>query len=249
MWCYVTRDPDVKTNMQLTSKHSSRNAAARGSRRLLACALAWVCLAAAAVPLAASAQSAVDAGPEMSLVFTAETARLVGSSALVPVRCLGPQEGLCSGTVTLSVKGRKHKAPFSLVGGSAQNLVVPVGGAGWPARSRRGEDGTRDRGLCARHQRDAICPVARILFSRLGKPQIGSPQAFSFNVASVQASGMIKKGDGKSERVSFSRTGGMRLLRPGTSRSASSPRRNSGTCSTRSRPKSRSRASTSPMRV
>jgi len=129
MWCYVTRDPDVKTNMQLTSKHSSRNAAARGSRRLLACALAWVCLAAAAVPLAASAQSAVDAGPEMSLVFTAETARLVGSSALVPVRCLGPQEGLCSGTVTLSVKGRKHKAPFSLVGGSAQNLVVPVGGA------------------------------------------------------------------------------------------------------------------------
>ncbi len=51
--------------------------------------------------------------------------------------------------------------------------------------------------------------MLRILFSRLGKPQIGSPQAFSFNVASVQASGMIKKGDGKSERVNFSRTGGM----------------------------------------
>ncbi len=51
--------------------------------------------------------------------------------------------------------------------------------------------------------------MLRILFSRLGKPQIGSPQAFSFNVASVQASGMIKKGDGKSERVNFSRRGGM----------------------------------------
>jgi len=51
--------------------------------------------------------------------------------------------------------------------------------------------------------------VLRILFSRLGKPQIGSPQAFSFNVASVEASGMLKKGDGKSERVNFSRTGGM----------------------------------------
>jgi excinuclease UvrABC ATPase subunit len=51
--------------------------------------------------------------------------------------------------------------------------------------------------------------MLRILFSRLGKPQIGSPQAFSFNVASVQASGMIKKGEGKSERVNFSRTGGM----------------------------------------
>jgi excinuclease UvrABC ATPase subunit len=51
--------------------------------------------------------------------------------------------------------------------------------------------------------------MLRILFSRLGKPHIGSPQAFSFNVASVQASGMLKKGDGKSERVNFSRTGGM----------------------------------------
>jgi excinuclease UvrABC ATPase subunit len=51
--------------------------------------------------------------------------------------------------------------------------------------------------------------MLRILFSRLGKPQIGSPQAYSFNVASVKASGMIKKGDGKSERVNFSRTGGM----------------------------------------
>jgi excinuclease UvrABC ATPase subunit len=51
--------------------------------------------------------------------------------------------------------------------------------------------------------------LLRILFSRLGKPQIGSPNAFSFNVASVEASGMLKKGDGKSERVSFSRSGGM----------------------------------------
>ena len=51
--------------------------------------------------------------------------------------------------------------------------------------------------------------MLRILFSRLGKPHIGSPQAFSFNVASVEASGMLKKGDGKAERVNFSRTGGM----------------------------------------
>jgi len=51
--------------------------------------------------------------------------------------------------------------------------------------------------------------MLRILFSRLGKPHVGSPQAFSFNVASVEASGMLKKGEGKSERVNFSRTGGM----------------------------------------
>ncbi|MGH7015411.1 MAG: ATP-binding cassette domain-containing protein, partial [Stellaceae bacterium] len=33
--------------------------------------------------------------------------------------------------------------------------------------------------------------MLRILFSRLGQPHIGSPNAFSFNVASVQASGAI----------------------------------------------------------
>ena len=31
--------------------------------------------------------------------------------------------------------------------------------------------------------------MLRILFSRLGKPHIGSPSAYSFNVASVQGSG------------------------------------------------------------
>ncbi|HWT90260.1 MAG TPA: excinuclease ABC subunit UvrA, partial [Solirubrobacterales bacterium] len=51
--------------------------------------------------------------------------------------------------------------------------------------------------------------MLRILFSRLGQPHIGPPGAFSFNVASVEASGMIKKGEGSSERVNFSRTGGM----------------------------------------
>src|SRR6187397_1055500 len=33
--------------------------------------------------------------------------------------------------------------------------------------------------------------MLRILFSRLGRPHIGSPQAFSFNVASVHGSGGI----------------------------------------------------------
>ena len=51
--------------------------------------------------------------------------------------------------------------------------------------------------------------MLRILFSRLGEPHIGSPNAFSFNVASVSASGSIKVGEGKAERVTFTRTGGM----------------------------------------
>jgi excinuclease UvrABC ATPase subunit len=53
--------------------------------------------------------------------------------------------------------------------------------------------------------------MLRILFSRLGKPHIGSPNAFSFNVASVRASGgiTIERGDGKTKAVKFTRTGGM----------------------------------------
>ncbi|PRC51511.1 daunorubicin resistance protein DrrC, partial [Mycobacterium sp. ITM-2017-0098] len=33
--------------------------------------------------------------------------------------------------------------------------------------------------------------LLRILFSRLGKPHIGSPQAFSFNVASISGAGAV----------------------------------------------------------
>jgi excinuclease UvrABC ATPase subunit len=53
--------------------------------------------------------------------------------------------------------------------------------------------------------------MLRILFSRLGKPHVGSPQAFSFNVASVRASGAItvERGAKRTVKASFSRTGGM----------------------------------------
>ena len=54
--------------------------------------------------------------------------------------------------------------------------------------------------------------MLRILFSRLGKPRIGSPSAYAFNVASVQGSGgiTIERGNKtRTEKASFSRTGGM----------------------------------------
>ena len=53
--------------------------------------------------------------------------------------------------------------------------------------------------------------MLRILFSRLGQPHIGSPQAFSFNVASVRASGAItvERAGAKTVRQTFTRTGGM----------------------------------------
>ncbi|MFT3773947.1 MAG: excinuclease ABC subunit UvrA [Minicystis sp.] len=53
--------------------------------------------------------------------------------------------------------------------------------------------------------------MLRVLFSRLGKPHVGPPQAFAFNVPSVRAAGSItvEKGGGKTEKVIFNRAGGM----------------------------------------
>ena len=54
--------------------------------------------------------------------------------------------------------------------------------------------------------------MLRILFSRLGRPHIGSPQAFSFNVASISGAGAVTIERGVSttkERRSFRILGGM----------------------------------------
>src|SRR4051794_17436653 len=53
--------------------------------------------------------------------------------------------------------------------------------------------------------------LLRVLFSRLGQPHVGSPNAFSFNVPSVRASGgiTVERGARKTVAVSFTRTGGM----------------------------------------
>jgi excinuclease UvrABC ATPase subunit len=55
--------------------------------------------------------------------------------------------------------------------------------------------------------------MLRILFSRLGQPHVGPPSAFSFNVPSVRATGVItvERGNRKTERATFTRTGGMCL--------------------------------------
>ncbi|ANB09536.1 daunorubicin resistance protein DrrC [Streptomyces ambofaciens] len=53
--------------------------------------------------------------------------------------------------------------------------------------------------------------MLRILFSRLGDPHIGPPSAYSFNTASVRASGAItvERGDKKTTKATYERTGGM----------------------------------------
>jgi excinuclease ABC A subunit len=54
--------------------------------------------------------------------------------------------------------------------------------------------------------------MLRMLFSRIGKPHIGSPNAFSFNTATVSGAGAItteKRGEKKVEKRTFNRVGGM----------------------------------------
>jgi excinuclease UvrABC ATPase subunit len=54
--------------------------------------------------------------------------------------------------------------------------------------------------------------MLRILFSRLGQPHIGSPKAFSFNIASISGTGAVtleRGGQTVKEKRSFSITGGM----------------------------------------
>ena len=54
--------------------------------------------------------------------------------------------------------------------------------------------------------------MLRILFSRLGQPHIGPPNAFSFNVASIRGAGAVtfeKGGEKRTEKREFARAGGM----------------------------------------
>ncbi|MGL5828246.1 MAG: ATP-binding cassette domain-containing protein, partial [Angustibacter sp.] len=54
--------------------------------------------------------------------------------------------------------------------------------------------------------------LLRLIYSRIGEPRLGTPQAFSFNVASISGSGAVTReraGKTIKERRSFSITGGM----------------------------------------
>ncbi|MGV9559534.1 ATP-binding cassette domain-containing protein [Streptomyces sp. NPDC003401] len=53
--------------------------------------------------------------------------------------------------------------------------------------------------------------MLRILFSRLGEPHIGPPSAYSFNTASVRASGgiTVERGAKETVKATYERTGGM----------------------------------------
>ena len=116
---------DMWTMERRTGKSSMGHLKAR----LATLAGAAVLAAAILAPASAAAEGTPESvlGPRMSLVFTKDTAQVIGDKALVSVKCLGSQSGTCVGTVSLDVEGAGHKVPFSVFGGRKQNLVVPLG--------------------------------------------------------------------------------------------------------------------------
>jgi hypothetical protein len=78
---------------------------------------------------AAASSTAFDTPSQMNLVFTEGSARLIGSQALIQVRCEGPQSGICTGTAVLKVAGQEHKVPFAVTGGTRSSLAVSLDSA------------------------------------------------------------------------------------------------------------------------
>jgi hypothetical protein len=100
--------------------------------RLAAVAVTVGLLATAVAPAAAGAEAGSESplGPSMSLAFARGQAKVVGTGALLSVKCRGPESGTCIGTVSLLAGGSAHKTPFSIGGGREQNIVVPLGSDG-----------------------------------------------------------------------------------------------------------------------
>jgi excinuclease UvrABC ATPase subunit len=84
----------------------------------------------------------------------------------------------------------------------ADAVAAGGGRTGWPDdrdHRRPGADGRNPRSTVGTAT-DANA-MLRILFSRLGKPHIGPPTAFSFNVPTRTASGAVTVDKGKGERI------------------------------------------------
>ena len=114
MWCYV----DVVAFPTRLFAHSR----ARLGFFAAICALTIL-----AISSTAGAAPGPASSSELSLAFPSEEAHLAGSQALVLVKCLGSEANTCDGTLTLTTSGNKHKVPFSVIGGTSQNLTVPLG--------------------------------------------------------------------------------------------------------------------------
>jgi excinuclease UvrABC ATPase subunit len=168
-----------------------------------------------------SAARHVADGQELIRVHGARENNLKGVSVEIPKRRL---------TVITGVSGSgKSSLVFGTIAAESQRLINETYSAfvqGFTPTLARPEVDVLE-GLTAAitvdHQRMGADPrstvgtatdanaMLRILFSRLGKPHIGPPNAYSFNVPSVRASGAItvERGARRTVRGTFNRLGGM----------------------------------------
>lgn len=73
-----------------------------------------------------SAAAAATPAESVNVVFATGTARQLAGNLAVPVRCLGEPTDFCSGVLTLASGGHKVSVPFSVQGGSAESVFVPL---------------------------------------------------------------------------------------------------------------------------
>jgi hypothetical protein len=84
-------------------------------------------LVAALVPAAAGAHTGFPATG--SLYFGKPTAKVVGQTAIVPVKCVGAKGSTCSGTISLSSDSVSTEAPFTVTSGGNRTVAIPVASA------------------------------------------------------------------------------------------------------------------------
>jgi hypothetical protein len=93
-------------------------------KRLGTAICATAIVAALVIPAAAGAKQAFPATG--SLYFAKATAKVVGQTALIPVKCVGPKGATCSGTISLGTDSASTEAPFSVTSGGNRTIAVPT---------------------------------------------------------------------------------------------------------------------------
>ncbi len=86
---------------------------------VLACVLGVV------LPESAGAAPALP-GTGSTVVFTSGKAQSAAGGLTVPVKCLANAQTFCSGVLTLSRSGQRVAVPYSLQGGRAESIFVPL---------------------------------------------------------------------------------------------------------------------------
>jgi hypothetical protein len=86
----------------------------------------------AALATGGTAGAAPFAGAELE--FAGDTAEYAAGEVAIPVECVGGPTGFCSGTLTISSRGKKSTSTFSVQGGARESISVPLPTGGRPTK-------------------------------------------------------------------------------------------------------------------